>query len=565
MNIVIKHQGVRFIALLALATTAIGCAASKDEDASEEDRTDEIFVRSRLLDVTVEIDPGDWDRLRVQERGDLRIEPPECSLGESPYDWFSSQVTIDGETFENVGIRKKGFFGSVDDTKPSLKIRFDKYVDDQAFLTADRLTLNNSIQDESYVRQCLTYDLFRAAGLPASRCNFAQVTVNGENLGVYVNVEGIKKPFIRRHFDDDEGTLFEGTLSDFREGWTGTFEQKTNEEEADYRAIDAISEALTLDDGALLGALESVIDMDQFLSFWAMENMTAHWDGYAGNTNNYYFYDDPSSGRVHFIPWGADGTFEVPFMLFEEKMAPHSINAAGLLARRLYLHPEGQTMYLDRMQRLLDAHWDEDALEDTIIEMAEVFGPHLFDDEEEQTRDEIQATIDFVDRQTELITEEIEEGPAEWDAHLRGSLCGEDWDDDDDEYGVFFNNELNLDTLEGESSYRRIETDGSYCAVTSQLIDVYEAPDCGDGCQFGMVMTYEITEIAEGSTCTEDDLFMDELTIGFAQGDEVIWDDGDLIFYRLKYHDGERWEDNEGGYSVTPDDGSNLWYFGWEY
>ena len=548
----------------ALLALTIGCTGTKIEDEPEEDRTDEIFVMSRLLDVHVEIDPDDWDRLRVQERGDLRIEPPECSLGESPYDWFSSRVTVDGETFEDVGIRKKGFFGSMDDTKPSLKIRFDKYVDDQEFLTADRLTLNNSVQDESYVRQCLSYEMFRAAGIPASRCNFAQVTVNGDYLGIYVNVEGIKKPFLRRHFDDDEGTLFEGTLSDFRDGWTGTFEQKTNEEESDYRAIDALSEALQEDDDALIGAIESVLDMDQFLTFWAMENMTAHWDGYAGNTNNFYFYDDPTSERMHFIPWGTDGTFGFPYMLFEERMAPHSINAAGLLARRLYQHPEGQGMYLDRMQSLLDEHWDEDAMEDSIIAMTGVFGPHLSEGEEGTTRDEIQATIDFVDQQARLIEDEIDEGPAEWEASLRGDLCGGDWDDDD-EFGVFFNNDLNLEDLEGVSSYQRIEEDGSYCVVTSSLVDVYEVPDCGEDCFFGMVMTYQIDEIEDGSTCTEEDLFMDELTIGFGQGKTIIFEDSDLTFYRLQYHDGDTWTETDGGYSVTPDDGTDMWYFGWEY
>jgi len=547
-----------------LALSLLACTGPKSEEEPKEDRTDEIFVMSRLLDVQVDISPGDWDRLRVQERGDRWLNPTDCSMKESPYDWFSSEVTIDGESFENVGVRKKGFFGSVDDDKPSLKIRFDKYVEDQEFLTADRLTLNNSIQDESYVRQCLTYELFRAAGLPASRCNFAQVTVNGDYLGVYVNVEGIKKPFLRRHFDDDEGTLFEGTLSDFRDGWDGTFEQKTNEEEVDKQAIDAISEALEEEDDALIGALESVIDMDQFLSFWAMENMTAHWDGYAGNTNNFYFYDDPDSNRVHFIPWGTDGTFEIPFMLFEEEVAPHSINAAGLLARRLYLHPEGQSMYLDRMRSLLDTHWDEDALEDSIIAMADVFGPHLSAGEEDSTRDEIQATIDFVDRQKRLIETEIEEGPAEWDAALRGGLCDTDWDEGD-EFGVFFNNELHLEDLAGSSTYRRIEEDGSYCVVSSNLVDVYEVPDCGDDCFFGMVMTYEIEEIEEGSTCTDEDLFMDGLTIGFGQGEEVIFEDEDYTFYLLKYNDGGDWTDTEGGYSVTPDDGSDLWYFGWEY
>ena len=83
-----------------------------------------------------------------------------------------------------------------------------------------RFTLNNAKQDPSYVNQCIGYDLFRAAGVPAPRCNFANVTVNGENLGLYVHVESVKKPYLRQYFASDEGNLYEGTLSDFRDGWT---------------------------------------------------------------------------------------------------------------------------------------------------------------------------------------------------------------------------------------------------------------------------------------------------------------------------------------------------------
>ena len=82
----------------------------------------------------------------------------------------------------------------------------------------------------AHVTQCLGYDLMRKAGVPAPRCNFAHVTVvsiDGMSEttvvdGIYSHIDSIKDPFLRRNFgsDQDQGRLYEGTLSDF---WTGSF------------------------------------------------------------------------------------------------------------------------------------------------------------------------------------------------------------------------------------------------------------------------------------------------------------------------------------------------------
>ncbi len=40
----------------------------------------------------------------------------------------------------------------------------------------------------------MAYKLFNDAGVQAPRCSFAKVTVNGEYLGLYSNVESIGKP-----------------------------------------------------------------------------------------------------------------------------------------------------------------------------------------------------------------------------------------------------------------------------------------------------------------------------------------------------------------------------------
>ena len=71
-------------------------------------------------------------------------------------------------------------------------MKANEYVMGQKIAGLKQLTLNNNHQDETLISQCLGYSLFRAAGVPAPRCAFAHVTMNGVDLGVYSNVESVR-------------------------------------------------------------------------------------------------------------------------------------------------------------------------------------------------------------------------------------------------------------------------------------------------------------------------------------------------------------------------------------
>ncbi len=311
--------------------------------------TDPYFALHHVLHIAIDIAPADWDSLRHQTRTfeNLVAEIQTGCLAEpfaDIYSWFSAQVTVDGETHADVGIRKKGFVGSQSSDKPSLKLRFDQYTDGQLLGgVMERMTLNNSIQDDSLLNTCLAYQVFADAGLPAPRCNFATVSVNNQELGLYVHVEEIKPPFLERHFANAQGNLYEGTISDFRPAWRGTFEKKTNEEAADWSDIDAVVAALQDPAPAGLTALEVIVDRDRFLSFWATEVLVGHWDGYTSNRNNYHFYREPDGSFV-FIPWGVDQVFSLeddpnPFDSIDDP--PPSVWAHGAIAHRLYQNAVG--------------------------------------------------------------------------------------------------------------------------------------------------------------------------------------------------------------------------------
>ena len=320
----------------------------------------------RVLEVRIEITEKDWDKLRHQTRTfeDVMAEIAEYKLTQpfaDIYTWFSATVTIDGETHTEVGIRKKGFLGSQSDTKPSLKLRYDKYVDDQSLGgVMERMSLNNSVQDPSMVNTCLSYQVFAAAGLPSPICNFAKVTVNRKYLGLFVHLEEIKKPFLARHFDSAWGNLYEGTVSDFTLSHRGTMEKKTNEDEDDWSDVDAVIAALQDPSEAGLEALSALVDLDRFLSFWTTEVLVGHWDGYAGDRNNYHFYREPD-GKFVFIPWGVDDTFHLkgdPNPFDNISNPPPSVLALTAIANRLYNHPEWRVKYATRLKEVLETVWN---------------------------------------------------------------------------------------------------------------------------------------------------------------------------------------------------------------
>jgi hypothetical protein len=362
------------------ATLQPGLAPTCQDAAIPTDQSELMFDPDRLLDVDIRIALADWDLLRFEERDIFgTFGDPNCGNQPwaDPYNWYPSEVTVDGRTIQNVAIRKKGFIGSLSTTMPSFKVKFDEFVGGQQLNSMDRLTLNNNNQDPAHVKQCLAYGLMRKAGVPAPRCNFAHVTVtvvDGMNETVevdriYTHVESIKDPFLRREFGSDGGKLYEGTLSDF---WSGSFrntiEPKNLAATLDFTEVDALTTALMdggLTDAQRLAAIEALVDVDSFLTFWAAEGMVGHWDGYADDQNNFWFYVDPSDGLIRFIPWGTDDTFGRGNTLQYRTGDPVHADAIvprAALTRRLYEITTSKAQYLARLQQLMDTIYDEAAL-----------------------------------------------------------------------------------------------------------------------------------------------------------------------------------------------------------
>ncbi len=379
------------------------------ESLSRADESSELFATDQLLNIEIELDAKDWYELRISHR---TVGENLSKITEKPYGYYQANVSINGQTVKNVGVRKKGFFGSVVSTRPSLKLRFDKFVNNRTFHGLEMMTLNNNVQDFSQAHQVMAYEFFDRVGIPSPRCNLARVSVNGEALGIYSHIESIRTPFIKRHFAKSKGYLFEGYAGDFNDEDFARIVHKTGNEEKATTKLTQLKETINQGDQINVSDLEGILNLEAFIQLWAAEVLIGHWDGYSGNRNNYYLYFDKQRDLFYFIPWGADAVFSDPGPFIFQPV-PKSVKAMGLLCKRLWEVPEIRDRYRVEMQRQLDEVWNEDRMTKALIKAQAMIARHLTVPSV-KVAGSTQMIHAFIKNRRNDIQNELDQAPEDW-------------------------------------------------------------------------------------------------------------------------------------------------------
>ncbi len=299
-------------------------------------------------------------------------------------------VVIDGEAYQNTAIRAKGntsltMVSSMDSDRYSFKLEFDHYDSGRTYYGLDKLSLNNIIQDTTYMKDYLTYQMMGAFGVDAPLCSYVYITVNGQDWGLYLAVEGVEDGFLRRNYGSDSGELYKPdsmsfgggrgngrefdmkNVMDFSEN--GSFPsppeaqpfdstQNTSESErhrgggpgggmgsddVKLRYIDddpdsysnifqnAKTDITKADQARLIASLkalsegerlEGVLDIDEVLRYFVVHNFVRNGDSYTGSmVHNYYLYEE--EGRLSMIPWD----YNLAYGTFQGGDAGSEVNA----------------------------------------------------------------------------------------------------------------------------------------------------------------------------------------------------------------------------------------------
>jgi spore coat protein H len=392
---------------LALALGLAGCAVDIGADApvGATDRTGQhrdagridarsatapgasIFALDRVHTIEITVDPEYLDSLE----NDREHRVP-CTF------------RFDGIELERVGIRQKGGLGSVSDLsgKPGFSLKLDDGVRGQKLDGLDKLTLNNAIQDPTLLHEHLGYELYRGLGIPASRTSHAIVSLNGFAYGIYVVAESVEKDFLRRQFDGlGDGNLYEAPCcGDFV--WDPDFLELKDPEGRSRDDLYTLAAAIRdSEPDAFVDRVGALVDLDNFITGYAIDALVDHWDGYAFSTNNYYLYHRPSDDRFVFLPHGMD-------QLFQDYQRDPLAEPGGTLAQRVRAIPALDDRFHAALNTILFEHWDVDALHARMDQVSEIL--HATDRSEERFLSDLQAFDDnlatekqkIADRKSEL-------------------------------------------------------------------------------------------------------------------------------------------------------------------
>lgn len=395
----VEHRAVDKICVAAMAlAVALSVLLLAWQGGGTEGSGGTADYASRLFDPdrvhTVDIAMQDWQGF-LEEAGEEQYAP--CTL------------TIDGETFRQVGIRAKGN-NSLHLTQEygllrySLKLEFDHYLEGGSYYGLDQFSLDASFQDNSYLKTWLAYDMMSFMGVVTPLCSYVWVTVNQEPWGLFLAVEEPEEGFAQRNFGEDYGQLYkpdyrslEAENADVALRYTGDDPDLYDNifRNAKFSTSDASRERLiqALQILSTGENLEQAVEVDAVLRYFTVQVFVMNWDSYLGRTgHNYFLYEE--EGRITILPWDYNLAFGTYALGMEEPIRDPNI----LINYPIYTPAEGEIMrkrplyhelmqvdeYFDRYrgywEDVLTGYFASGLFQARLYQMTELIGPYVRQD-----------------------------------------------------------------------------------------------------------------------------------------------------------------------------------------
>lgn len=338
-----------------------GYSKNSTEVSQEPEYMTKLFDKNKVLQINIDIDKKDFEDLK------------ENAIDE---EYYKANITINGQTYDNVGIRAKGNsslyqVATSDNTnRYSFKIKLDEYVDNQNVYGLSKFVLNNNIGDATSMKEYMSYDLFNKMNVSTPGFAYAYIKINNEDWGLYLAVEPLEEEFLERNYGSSDGNLYKvetaqidgnGFGEIMQQGHQGSTQDnnelsQSQQNEVNVNTIfeavgklngnggnlvykdDNISSYPSIFDYTVLDKtgksdekrlikciknlnegvdLEKSIDVDEVLRYFAVNTFLVNLDSYSGNIkHNYYLYED--SGMMQIVPWDLNLSFGAFFKLVDQ-------------------------------------------------------------------------------------------------------------------------------------------------------------------------------------------------------------------------------------------------------
>ena len=384
-------RGWRRIGILtvSLAVLLLAFGIEKTTEQSHLKYVTLLFDDSRVH--TVEIRMEDWEDFLEQA---------------SSKEYRSCTLVVDGEIYEQAGIRVKGhnsrkLIEKYGWKRYSLKVEFDHYLPGQSYHGLDKLALDTSFQDNSYLKNYLAYDMMAHMGVPSPLTSYVWVTVNGRPWGLYLAVEEPEEAFARRNYGADYGQLYKPDYQSLEEENADVALRYVDDDPDSYENIFRQARFPVSEDEKrrLIGALkrlsegedlEEAVNVEEVLRYFTVQVFVVNLDSYLGRTgHNYFLYEE--GGQMEILPWDynlAYGTYALgmPDPVNDAKKYvndPIDTPAEGevMLRRPLFhqlmLKEAYYEEYHRQFDRFLATYFENGHFEQKVDEITELISPYV--------------------------------------------------------------------------------------------------------------------------------------------------------------------------------------------
>ncbi len=325
-------------------------------------------------------------------------------------------LTVDGSVYPGVGVRFRGntsYQMTGSSQKKSFNIDVDHTVAGQDLMGYDSLNLLNCSSDATFMREVFYTNTCRQH-VPSAKANFVRLEINGQNWGIYANVQQLNSQFIRDWFPSNAGTRWRGDgmgtmgggttpggggttpggggtppvtrgvealtavgVNEMAGGgvtagkaaltWLGTasssysavYELKHSDQADPWVSLINTCNVLNnTSPSQLPNVIDSVLNVDDALWLCAFEILFDDDDGYVNKRgSDYCLYYEPETGQIHLIQYdGNESMNTTTWSLFyraDDAAAPVMYRLVGNV-------PQYRQRFLAHVRTILDLYLTED-------------------------------------------------------------------------------------------------------------------------------------------------------------------------------------------------------------
>lgn len=326
-----------------------------------------VFNHEEIIDVRIDIAENNWNYMLQNAKDKPTVLTNSVTVGEDSVQ-YASIKTKGNLTLSSVWQSDSDRFSFTVNFKKYISKK-NGYSDNQNLYGLNKVALNNIYGDASLMKEYLSYELMSQMGVPTPCYSLVNLYVNDEFWGVYMMVESVDSALTKRNFNSSSDYLikpesaggdlvYHSALDAYYDEAAGTFdfsglETETGELDTDGNAItelaypsdpsnplyqynglwendedtfndvkemlpalfqwlkklNALNAAQDANTAEYQEALESIVNVDELLRYFAANTYLVNLDSYQSEKmQNYTLYLD-TDGVAHVLPWDYNYSF----------------------------------------------------------------------------------------------------------------------------------------------------------------------------------------------------------------------------------------------------------------